>query len=74
MKNKPITVIFVLLILSCQNGLEVDSNKHTATDSITDITYLNGYFYTTNLDLSTNSGPQIDLYKYDGSSPINRFE
>ena len=75
MKNKLLAIFLIFLILSCQNGLEVDSNKHTATDSITDITYLNGYFYTTNLDLSTNSGPQIDLYKFDTTSfPVNRFE
>jgi len=74
MKNLSFTILIPILTLSCQNGLEVDSSKHTATDPIADITYLNGYFYTTNLDNSANSGPQIDLYKYDGSSPINRFE
>ena len=75
MNNQLLTVVLTLLILSCQNGLEVDTGKHTATDPIADITYLKGYFYTTNLDLSTNSGPQIDLYKIDSSSfPVNRFE
>ena len=47
----------ILFILSCQNGLEIDTSKHTATDPIADITYLNGYFYTTNLDNSANAGP-----------------
>ena len=75
MKNKLLAIFLILLILSCQNGLEVDSTKQTATDPIADITYLKGYFYTTNLDLSTNSGPQIDLYKIDSTSfPIDRFE
>ena len=75
MKNQLLTVLLTLLILSCQNGLEVDTNKHTATDPIADITYLKGYFYTTNLDLSTNAGPQIDLYKFDDEfNPIDRFE
>ena len=75
MKNKLLTVLLTLLILSCQNGLEVDTSKHTATDPIADITYLKGYFYTTNLDLSTNSGPQINLYKIDSTSfPVNRFD
>jgi len=75
MKNQLLTVLLTLLILSCQNGLEVDTGKHTATDPIADITYLKGYFYTTNLDLSTNSGPQINLYKIDSTSfPVNRFD
>jgi len=75
MKNKLLTVLLTLLILSCQNGLVVDSSKHTATDPIADITYLKGYFYTTNLDLSANSGSQIDLYKFDlNSFPVDRFE
>ncbi|MBC8255885.1 MAG: hypothetical protein H8E85_01080 [Candidatus Marinimicrobia bacterium] len=75
MKNLSFTILVTLLIFSCQNGLEVDSSKHTATDPIADITYLKGYFYTTNLDFSTNSGPQIDLYKFDSTSfPANRFE
>ena len=68
-------VFTTLLILSCQNGLEVDTTKHTATDPIADITYLNDYFYTTNLDNSTNAGPQIDLYKFDVEfNPVDRFE
>ena len=63
------------LILSCQNGLELDNTKHTATDPITDITYLKDYFYTTNLDNSANAGPQIDLYKFDDEfNPVDRFE
>ena len=74
MKNQLLTVLLTLLILSCQNGLEVDTSKHTATDPIADITSLKGYFYTTNLDLSTNSGPQIDLYKFDDSLlPVDRY-
>ena len=68
-------VFTTFLILSCQNGLEVDTNKHTAIDPIADITYLNGYFYTTNLDNSANAGPQIDLYKFDDEfNPVDRFE
>jgi len=74
MKNQLLTVLLTLLILSCQNGLEVDTSKHTATDPIADITYLKGYFYTINLDNSTNAGPQIDLYKFDDSLlPVDRY-
>ena len=75
MKKHQFMVFTNLLILSCQNGLEVDTTKHTATDPIADITYLNGYFYTTNLDNSANAGPQIDLYKFDDEfNPVDRFE
>ena len=67
--------ILFLFIFSCQDGLDVNTTKHTATDPIADITYLNDYFYTTNLDSSGNAGHQIDLYKLDSlSNPINRFE
>ncbi len=68
-------ISIAFLILSCQNGLELDTTKHTATDPIADITYLKDYFYTTNLDNSANAGPQIDLYKFDDEfNPVDRFE
>ena len=63
----------ILFILSCQNGPDINTSKHTATDPIADITYLNGFFYTTNLDRSGNAGSQIDLYRFDSESlPVNR--
>ena len=75
MKKHQFIVFTTLLILSCQNGLEVNTTKHTATDPIADITYLNGYFYTTNMDNSANADPQIDLYKFDDEfNPVDRFE
>ena len=74
MKKHQFMVFTTLLILSCQNVLEVDTTKHTATDPIADITYLNGYFYTTNLDNAANAGPQIDLYKFNDSLlPVDRY-
>jgi len=75
MKLNSLLILFPsLIILSCQGSLDINTSKHTATDPIADITYLNGYFYSTNLDRSGNSGPQIDLYKFDGESlPVNRF-
>ena len=74
MKFQLFIISIAFLILSCQNGLEIDTSKQTATDSITDISYLNGYIYTTNLDNSTNAGPQIDLYKFDDSLlPVDRY-
>ena len=42
-----------------------NTNKYTYYDDISDITYLNNSFYTTNYDLSGNAGEQIDLIVYD---------
>ena len=67
--------IISLFIISCQNGIDIDTTKHTATDPIADITYLNDMFYTTNLDLSGNAGPQINLYQFNSvANPVNLFE
>ena len=75
MKNLLLMVLSTILFLSCQNGLEIDSSSDIGTDPISDITYLNGYFYTTNLDYSTNAGPQINMYKIDSTSfPIDKYE
>ena len=68
-----LSFIMILFFLSCQNGINVDTTKHTATDPIADITYLNGFFYTTNIDASGNAGSQIDLYKFEESIPIDRY-
>ena len=70
--KKKITII-ALLIISCQNGIDINTTKQAITDSIADITYLNGSFFTTNLDKSGNAGPQIDLYKFDESILINQY-
>lgn len=56
--------LICLMLLSCEESLDIDTNKNTFYDDISDITYLNGYFYTTNYDLSGNSGSQIDLLKF----------
>ena len=72
---KKVISITALFIISCQNSVEIDTTKNTASDPIADITYLNDIFYTTNLDLSGNAGPQIDLYQFDSfTNPVNRFE
>ena len=72
MMRKQISVM-AILIISCQNGIDINTTKQTSADSIADITYLNGSFFTTNLDESGNSGPQIDLYKFDESTLINQY-
>ena len=72
---KIFSTLLSIFIFSCQNSLDVDTAKHTASDPIADITFLNGYFYTTNLDNSGNAGHQIDLFKFDSlSNPVNLFE
>ena len=58
------SLIFLFLTLSCDNTFFSDSSKNTYDDDISDITFLNYYFFTTNNDLSTNVGSQIDLFKY----------
>ena len=70
---KKTLIITVFYIISCQNGIDINTTKQTITDSIADITYLNGSFFTTNLDESGNAGPQIDLYKFDESILINQY-
>ena len=72
---KKILIIMAFFIISCQNGIDIDTTKYTAMDPIADITFLNDFFYTTNFDLSYNAGPQIDLYQFDFvANPVNRFE
>ena len=53
-----------LMLLSCEESQDTDTRKNTFYDDISDITYLNGYFFTTNYDLSGNAGSQIDLLKF----------
>ena len=56
--------LICLMLLSCEESRDTDTSKNTFYDDISDITYLNGYFYTTNYDLSGNAGSQIDLLKF----------
>ena len=53
----------ILLLMSCQDNVTSDI-KNTYDDDIADLTYLNGYFFTTNYDLSMDGGSQIDLFKF----------
>ena len=54
----------ILLLFSCQDNVTSDI-KNTYDDDIADLTYLNGYFFTTNYDLSMDGGSQIDLFKFN---------
>ena len=53
-----------LAIFNCDDDKSVNTHKNTFYDDIADITFLNNAFYTTNYDLSGNSGSQIDLLKF----------
>jgi len=45
-------LLITLFILSCEDSPVIDTNKNTYYDDIADITYLNGYFFSTNYDLT----------------------
>jgi len=70
MKKYFTIIIAFLFMFSCKDDDDMDINKNTYTDDITDITYLNGRFYTTNYDLSGNAGPQIDLFKFSSDGQV----
>ena len=56
-----IRLILLFIVLCCEDKSNIDTLKHTYHDDISDITYINNSFYTTNYDLSGNAGNQIDL-------------
>jgi len=59
-------IVFCTLQTGCEDiEYSPNTNKYTYYDDISDITYLNSSFYTTNYDLSGNAGEQIDLIVYD---------
>ena len=57
-------ILILLFIISCEENIITDTSKNTYYDDISDITFLNDSFFTTNYDLSGNSGSQIDLLKF----------
>jgi len=70
-----LTAMFIVFA-ACEKEIDVNTNKDTYSDDISDITYLNGGFYTTNYDLSGHSGSQIDLFKFtaDGKNVDDAFD
>ncbi|MBN1637723.1 MAG: hypothetical protein JW866_02060 [Ignavibacteriales bacterium] len=64
MKHYIIFICFSLLLFSCDDELVIDTTKDTFSDPLADITALGNYIYTTNYDLSYNSGSQIDLLRF----------
>jgi len=69
-------LVLILFIVGCEDDLVIDTSKDTYHDDISDICYVNGYFFTTNYDLSGNSGSQIDLIRFtsDGINVNDAFE
>jgi len=66
----------LLLLAACEKESNINTYKDTYNDDIADITYLGESFYTTNYDLSGNSGSQIDLLKFtsEGSCLEDAFD
>ena len=69
-------MILILFSVCCQDEPTIDLTKDTYRDDISDICYVNGHFFTTNYDLSGNSGSQIDLIRFnsDGSNVDDSFD
>ncbi|MBU0713646.1 hypothetical protein KJ762_14115 [bacterium] len=69
-------LISVFFMVRCEDELTIDMNKDTYYDDIADICYSNDHFFTTNYDLSGNSGSQIDLIRFtpDGTNVDDAFE
>ena len=65
MKKLIAGVFTITLLLSCEDDLQINTDKNTYYDDISDITMLNGHFFSTNYDLSGHAGSQIDLLKFD---------
>ena len=59
-----IAVPLIIFFFSCQDSKYINTDQYTYYDDISDITYLNGSFFTTNYDLSGNAGNQIDLISF----------
>jgi len=63
----------VLLLFSCEDDLHIETDKNTYYDDISDITELNGDFFSTNYDLSGHAGSQIDLLKFEQNASGDYF-
>ncbi len=59
-----VVILISIFSLSCEEKLTINTEKNTYYDDISDITFLNDHFFSTNYDLSGNAGSQIDLLKF----------
>lgn len=69
-------LVFIIGIIGCKDSEEINTAKDTYYDDISDITFINGHFYSTNYDLSGNAGSQIDLLKFsaDGNNIDDSYD
>jgi hypothetical protein len=69
-------LIILISFYACEDDLEISTSKDIYHDDISDITFINDHFYTTNYDLSGNAGSQIDLLKFslDGKNIDDAFD
>ncbi|MBN2572230.1 MAG: hypothetical protein JXA68_08890 [Ignavibacteriales bacterium] len=75
MKALKLFLFLIVLIVSCDDELVIDTTKDTVSDPIADITALGNYFYTTNYDLSFKAGSQIDLMRFTTEGLLdNQFD
>ena len=73
MKNYILPFLF-LCFWSCEENSISEIDKNTFHDDIGDISFLDGSVYTTNYDLSGNSGQQIDLIKLELSEETSLLD
>ena len=66
--------LFILIYYSWDESREINTNKNTYYDDISDITYLNESFFTTNYDMSGYAGSQIDLIKFNHNDETTTLE
>ncbi|MEN8193976.1 MAG: hypothetical protein ABFS12_14225 [Bacteroidota bacterium] len=69
MKNKFIFLMLltlaILFLQNCKESAITNTEKDIYSDDIADITFLNNSFYSTNYDLSYNSGSQVALLRFE---------
>ncbi len=68
LKHMQITVLLIVVFSACEDDRQIDTSKSTFYDDICDITFFNGYYYSTNYDLSGNAGSQIDLLQFTSNN------
>lgn len=66
-------IMATVLLYRCEDDLLINTSKNTYYDDISDVTFLNKQFFTTNYDLSRNAGSQIDLLKFEADTSDNIY-
>lgn len=58
-------VLFAAILGGCESSPDIDMDRDTESDTLGDITMLDGEVYATNNDRSGHGGSQIDLLRFD---------